>query len=306
MQDTVLEVTHLTKTFGLFTAVNDISFSIADGEILGLLGLNGAGKTTTIHMLLGVMKPTRGTIAFFGKDFKNNRENILKQINFSSTYISFPHLFKVSEILEIFARLYEIPDKKKRIAKLLKEFEIEHLVGKSFVSLSAGEKTRLLLTKSFLNYPRLILLDEPTASLDPDIAIKVREFLKKEQKEYGVSMLFTSHNMSEVEEMCDRVIILHHGNIIAEDSPHNLAKKISESYVRLLIQKDAEKATILFNKLEIPYEANRFSFIIPIDEKRVADFLMLLAKKHISYEEISIDKPDLEDYFLQVVERKNM
>lgn len=305
MQQSVLEVKNLTKQFGTFTAVNDISFSIADGEILGLLGPNGAGKTTTIQMLLSVMEPTQGTIMYFGKNLKTNREDILKQINFSSTYISLPWLFKVSEILEIFARLYEIPDKKKRIAKLLKEFEIEHLFNKSFVSLSAGERTRLLLTKSFLNYPKVILLDEPTASLDPDIAIKVREFLKKEQKEYGVSMLFTSHNMSEVEEMCDRVIVLHHGKMIAEDSPHNLAAKISDSHIRLLIKKDAEKATVLFDKLEIPYEEDRFSFVIPIDEKRVADFLMLLAKERINYEEISIDKPDLEDYFLQVIGKRN-
>ena len=207
--------------------------------------------------------------------------------------------------MEIFARLYEIPEKKKRITKLLKEFEIEHLVNKSFTSLSAGEKTRLLLTKSFLNYPKVILLDEPTASLDPDIAIKVREFLKKEQKEYGVSMLFTSHNMSEVEEICDRVIVLNHGKIIAEDSPYNLAREISDTHIRLLIQKDTQRAITFFESLKIPYETDRCLFTIPIDEKRVADFLMLLAKKRITYEEISIDAPNLEDYFLQIVERKN-
>lgn len=303
MQNSVLEVKNLTKKFGEFTAVNNISFSLKDGEILGLLGPNGAGKTTTIQMLLGITQPSGGEVSFFGKNFKNHREEILKQVNFSSTYISLPWLLSVSEILEIFSRLYEIPDRSKRISKLLKEFEIEQLINKQFAMLSAGERTRLLLTKAFLNYPRLILLDEPTASLDPDIAVKVREFLKKEQKEYSVSMLFTSHNMNEVEEMCNRVIVLNHGKIIAQDSPSNLAKKISTTQIQLRIQKNIKKAKELLESLDYPYDLNNFVFSIPLDEKRIADFLILLAEKKIEYEEISINKPDLEDYFLQVIEQ---
>lgn len=303
MQNSVLEVKNLTKKFGEFTAVDNISFSLKDGEILGFLGPNGAGKTTTIQMLLGITQPSGGEVSFFGKNFKNHREEILKQVNFSSTYISLPWLLSVSEILEIFSRLYEIPDKSKRISKLLKEFEIEQLINKQFAMLSAGERTRLLLTKAFLNYPKLILLDEPTASLDPDIAVKVREFLKKEQKEYSVSMLFTSHNMNEVEEMCNRVIVLNHGKIIAQDSPSNLAKKISTTQIQLRIQKNIKKAKELLESLDYPYDLNNFVFSIPLDEKRIADFLILLAEKKIEYEEISINKPDLEDYFLQVIEQ---
>src|SRR3989344_8743043 len=165
MQNVVLEVNNLTKKFpdkgGEFTAVDSISFSMADGEILGLLGPNGAGKTTTIQMLLSVMIPTSGEIHYFGKPFKKHRENILKQINFSSTYISMPWLFRASAILKIYGMLYEVPDRKKRIDKLAKEFEIDHLLEKQFHMLSAGEQTRLFLTKAFLNYPKLILLDEP-------------------------------------------------------------------------------------------------------------------------------------------------
>lgn len=304
MQNAVLEVTNLTKKFGDFIAVDTISFSVADGEILGFLGKNGAGKTTTIQMLLGVSTPTAGEIVYFGKNFKHYREEILKQINFSSTYISLPWNCTVEEILEIFARLYEIPDRKKRIMKLLQEFEIDHLIKKQFRTLSAGERTRLVLTKSFLNYPKLILLDEPTASLDPDIAVKVREFLKKEQKEYNVSMLFTSHNMSEVEEMCERVIVLHQGKIIAEDSPINLAKTIKESEVQLFIKRDETKAVEFLQKLELPFEHERFTFKVPMDEKKIAEFLMVLAEEKIEYEEISIKKPDLEDYFLQIIEKQ--
>ena len=130
--DNVLEVKNLTKKFGKLTAVNDISFSIRDGEILGLLGPNGAGKTTTIQILLGVMDPTEGSIQYFGKDFNKNKEEILKKINFSSTYISLPWYFTVSEILELFARLYEVPDRKKRIKKLVEEFEFSELVNKQY------------------------------------------------------------------------------------------------------------------------------------------------------------------------------
>lgn len=304
MENNILEVKNLTKKFGNFTAVDNISFSIADGEILGLLGPNGAGKTTTIQMLLGVMTPTGGEINYFGKSFKKNREEILKQVNFSSTYISMPWNFTLSEILNVFARLYEVPNKKGRINKLISEFELDHLIKKQFSTLSAGEKTRLLLVKAFLNYPKIILLDEPTASLDPEIAVKVRDFLKKEKKEYNVSMLFTSHNMSEVEEMCDRVIILNHGKVIAEDTPEKLAETISDCEIQLFIKGDFKKAVGLFTKIEIPFEQDRYNFKIIMDGKRIAEFLMLLAKEKIEYEEISINKPDLEDYFLKVIENQ--
>lgn len=308
MEAHVLEVKSLTKRFGPsadgFTAVDNISFSLSDGEILGLLGPNGAGKTTTIQMLLGVMESTGGEVFYFGKPFKRYREAILKDVNFSSTYISLPWHFTVGEILDIFARLYEVTDRKKRIKKLLSEFELEGMENKNFYMLSAGEKTRLLLTKAFLNYPKIILLDEPTASLDPDIAVKVRSFLKKEQREYNVSMLFTSHNMAEVEEMCNRVIIINHGKIIAEDSPENLAKKIADCKVVLLITHDANKAIKLFTKRKLPFTRDQFFFTITLDEKKIAEFLMLLAKQSITYEEISIEKPQLEDFFLHVIRKE--
>jgi len=304
MLQPVLEVKNLTKKFGNFTAVDNISFFIKEGEILGLLGPNGAGKTTTIQMLLGVMEQAAGEIYYFGKSFTKHREEALKQINYSSTYISLPWRFNVLEILDIFAGLYEIPDRTKRIRKLLQEFELEHLVHKPFYALSAGEKTRLLITKAFLNYPKIILLDEPTASLDPEIAVKVREFLKKEKQEYKVSMLFTSHNMSEVEEMCDRVIILHHGRIIDENTPENLAKTISECQVELVIS-DTKRAIAFLEEKELPYENNRSHFKLTIDEKNITDLLMLLAQEKINYQEISINKPELEDYFIKRLEEAN-
>lgn len=309
MNNLVLDVKNLTKKFGSsdgeFTAVDNLSFSIADGEILGLLGQNGAGKTTTIQMLLGVMQPTLGDISYFGKNFYKNREEILQMINYSSTYISLPWFFTVSEILEIFSRLYDVPDRKKRIQKLLQEFEVDHLIKKQFYMLSAGEKTRLLLVKAFLNYPKLILLDEPTASLDPDIAVKIREFLKKEKQEYNVSMLFTSHNMTEVEEMCDKVIFLKHGKLIAQDTPENLAKNMSECIVDLMIFQDSKKAIELLDKKGFSYKKEKYQFKITLDEKEVASLLMLFANAKIEYRDININKPSLEDYFLDVVKKED-
>lgn len=301
MTNIVLQAENLTKKFGNFTAVDNLSLALADGEILGLLGPNGAGKTTTIQMLLGVMDPSMGQITYFGKTFDSHRPEILKQVNFSSTYIALPWHFTVWEILDVFGRLYEIPNRSGRIEKLLQEFEIEHLKNKNFYMLSAGEKTRLILVKSFLNYPKILLLDEPTASLDPEIAIKVRQFLKKQRQEYAVSMLLTSHNMAEVEEMCDRVIIIHHGKIIAQDRPENLAKEISDCEVELLIKKDRLKAEKLFARLNLPFAKERFHFRVTIDEKKVTEVLTLLASEKIEYSEISVNKPDLEDFFLQVI-----
>lgn len=304
MHNNILEVKNLTKKFGNFTAVDDISFYLKEGEILGLLGPNGAGKTTTIHMLLGVTEPTEGNIYYFQRPFKNHREEILKQVNFSSGYISLPWLLSIEEILDVFARLYEVPDKKKRIKKLMTIFEIEDLLKKQFYQLSSGQKTRVLLVKAFINYPKIILLDEPTASLDPDIAKRVREFLKKERKEFNVSMLFTSHNMPEVEEMCDRVIFINRGKIIAQGIPADIAKQIRDTRVQLLVSKDTTKAVLLLKKKGLQIKQDNYYLTITVPEKNIASLLTTLAKQNIVYEEISIEKPDLEDFFLSMTTKQ--
>lgn len=305
MQNDVLEVKNLTKKFGNFTAVDNISFSLREGEILGLLGPNGAGKTTTIQMLLGVMESTNGEIFYFNKTFKQHREHILKNINFSSGYISLPWLLTIEEILDVFARLYEVPDKKKRIQRLMAIFEIEDLLKKQFYQLSSGQKTTVLLVKAFINYPKIILLDEPTASLDPDIAKKVREFLKKEREEFNVSMLFTSHNMPEVEELCDRIIFINHGRIVAEGTPAEIAKQIKDTRVQLLVSKDAAKAVSFLKKNGLKIKQNNYYLTITIPEKNIASLLSTLARQNIVYEEISIEKPDLEDFFLSMTTKQH-
>ncbi len=222
----LLEVEHLTKRFGDFTAVDDLSFSIARGEIVGLLGPNGAGKTTTIHMLLGLITPSAGQIRVFGKPFDAHREEILQQVNFTSPYVAFPYRLTVMENLRVFARLYDVADPERKIAEMLKRFGIEELRRKPISRLSSGENTRVGLCKAMMNDPQLLLLDEPTVYLDPEIAWQVKHVLLEAQREYGTTILYTSHNMLEVERMCNRIVFLHRGRIVASGSPIEITQAI--------------------------------------------------------------------------------
>lgn len=294
----ILKVRNLTKKFGSFKAVDDISFSLKEGEILGVLGPNGAGKTTTIQMLLGALTPTLGSILCFGKNLIQKRSEILEDINFSSTYTKLPENLTLKEIFSYTTYFYDIKERKKRIEQIVKMFRLEKLMNKEIHSMSAGQQTRANLAKAFLNFPKILLLDEPTASLDPEVASYIREFLQKERKRFNVSIIFTSHNMAEVEEICDRVIFLNKGKIIADDTPENLAKTIEICHLELMI-KDGLKRTIekCENEKKIYRLTGRY-IIIDIKEKEIADFLRTLMEKGIYYDEISIEKPTLEDYFL--------
>lgn len=231
----VLKVSNLTKKFGSFTAVNNISFDLKEGEILGLLGPNGAGKTTTIQMVIGVLTPTSGEVNYFGKNLEDNREKILEKINFSSTYTQLPWLLTVEENLRFISYLYEIKNRNQRIDKLAKIFKLEKLLKEQTKNLSSGEITRVNLAKAFINYPKVLLLDEPTASLDPETADYIRKFLLEERDQFNVSIVWTSHNMAEVEEVCDRVILINNGKIIADNTPNKLAKTIEICHVELNI-----------------------------------------------------------------------
>jgi ABC-2 type transport system ATP-binding protein len=242
MPKSVLQVQHLVKRFGAFVAVNDISFDIRPGEILGLLGPNGAGKTTTIQMLLGVVTPTAGSIQMFGLDLETNREAILQQVNFSSTYVSLPQALTVEENLWVIARLYGLPDIQQRVDHIVKRLEMEEFRHKVTRKLSSGQSTRLGLAKAFLTEPKILFLDEPTASLDPDIAEKIRTFLKEERQSCGLSVLYTSHNMREMEEMSDRIIFLQRGKIVAEGTAKEIVARfgqadLEEVFVKLAREK---------------------------------------------------------------------
>lgn len=224
----VLEVHNLTKRFGEFTAVNGISFAIRPGEILGLLGPNGAGKTTTMHMLLGLITPTAGTVAMFGLDLATHREEVLQRVNFSSTYISMPMSLTVEENLWVVARLYGLTDIPRRVDDIVKKLEMDKFRYKATRKLSSGQMTRLTLAKAFMTEPKILFLDEPTASLDPDIAHKIRALLKEERRASGLSILYTSHNMREMEEMSDRIIFLQRGNIVAEGTAAEIVSRFGQ------------------------------------------------------------------------------
>jgi ABC-2 type transport system ATP-binding protein len=220
--DAILEARGLTKRFGDFTAVDGIDFHIGRGETLGLLGPNGAGKSTTIQMLLALITPTSGTITMFGQDLARHREAILQRVNFSSTYVQLPFTLSVRENLTVFARLYRVKDVKGRVEELLETFNLQDLARRQTKSLSSGQLTRLHLAKALLNHPELLFLDEPTASLDPDTADQVRGRLKEARRDAGMAMLYTSHNMREMEEMCDRIIFLYKGRILMTGTPKEL------------------------------------------------------------------------------------
>ncbi len=221
----IIEVGNLVKSFGSVRAVDGLYFAVEEGTITGLLGPNGAGKTTTIQMLLDLITPTSGTIRIFGKEYKTAREDILQSLNFSSPYVSLPGNLTVYENLLTFGRLYGVKELGKKIDELADFFEIRDFLKKMTYNLSTGQLTRLNLTKALLNDPKLLLLDEPTASLDPDIADRTRQLLMRIQKERGVTILYTSHNMEEVEEICDKVIFIQHGKFKDEGVPAELVKK---------------------------------------------------------------------------------
>lgn len=241
----LIEVRHLTKKFRDVTAVDDISFAIQEGLITGLLGPNGAGKTTTIQMILDLVTPTSGEIFIFGKDMRRNREEILGQLNFSSAYITLPGNLTVRENLSTFARLYGVKDRKERILELAEFFDIAPLLPKKTGSLSTGQLTRVNLAKALLNKPRLLLLDEPTASLDPDIADRTRTMLRDIQQKQNVTILYTSHNMTEVEELCERVLFINRGKLVDEGAPKELVAKYGRkdlNEVFLTIARDGESS----------------------------------------------------------------
>jgi ABC-2 type transport system ATP-binding protein len=228
-REVILEARELTREFEGVKALDRFSFKLHRGEILGLLGANGAGKTTAMNCMLGLTLPTSGDLFAFGKTLEAHRIEILKKTNFSSAYVSLPGNLKVWQNLTVFAQIYGVPKPKKKIAELLELLEVAHLRDRVTGQLSAGESTRVNLCKAFLNDPELLMLDEPTASLDPDIADKVRKVVRRVQSERNIGILYTSHNMKDIEEVCDRVIFLHKGKIVAEGTPDQIVKKFSEN-----------------------------------------------------------------------------
>ncbi len=217
-----IAVDHLVKRYKGVAAVDGISFSLAPGSMTGLLGGNGAGKTTTIAMIMGLVTPTAGTVSVLGADMPRDRYRVLHRMNFESPYVDMPMRLTVRQNLSVFAQLYAVPDIDERIASLAADLDLIEFLDRPTGKLSAGQKTRVSLAKALLNKPEVLLLDEPTASLDPDTADWVRSRLERYRAEQGATVLLASHNMSEVERLCERVIIMKAGRIEDDGAPQHL------------------------------------------------------------------------------------
>ena len=221
-----VEVKNLSKKFNNFTAVNNINFSINKNTTLGLLGPNGCGKTTTIGMILGLITPTSGEVLINGKNAdKSNREEILNIMNFASPYIELPKKLTVIQNLEVYGRLYGVKNLKIRIEELIEDLNLNNFLYKKTGELSSGQKNRVSLAKSLINKPEILLLDEPTASLDPDIGDFVRNYLEIYKSKNQITILLASHNMKEVERLCDSVIMMKEGNIVDRGTCNELIQR---------------------------------------------------------------------------------
>jgi ABC-2 type transport system ATP-binding protein len=218
----VIAVDQLVKLYGTTRAVDGISFALAPGSITGLLGGNGAGKTTTIAMILGLVSPTSGSAKVLGAEMPRQRYQVLHRMNFQSPYIDMPHRLTVRQNLEVFGRLYAVVDLAARIADLASQLELAEFLDRPTGKLSAGQKTRVALAKALINRPDVLLLDEPTASLDPDTADWVRARLERFRRQHGATVLLASHNMAEVERLCERVIMMKQGRVEDDDAPQRL------------------------------------------------------------------------------------
>ena len=221
----VLETHLLSKSFGAVNAVSDLSIALNQSSITAILGGNGAGKTTTLSMLLGLLLPTSGQIEIFGKDFISDRYPALSRMNFSSPYVDLPQRLTVRENLLVYAKLYGLRQPGVSVDKMLKTFQLEEFSERRLRKLSAGQKTRVSLAKALINKPELLLLDEPTASLDPETAGWVRKLLQDYQEEEGATILLASHDMKEVEQLCQKVILLRKGELVEKGSPSELLTK---------------------------------------------------------------------------------
>jgi ABC-2 type transport system ATP-binding protein len=306
----VLTVTELTKVYRgrkPVTAVDHLTFELGRGEILGLLGPNGAGKTTTIQMLLSTLKPTTGQIQYFGKSLARDRESILALIGYASAYSKLPSHLSIEENLDVFGRLYGMPSlaRKERSMELLTQFGVWDLRRRTMASLSAGQTTRVMLVKAFLARPRIALLDEPTASLDPDIAHEVRDFVRAQRDEAGVSILYTSHNMDEVAEVCDRVLFLNGGKIAAMGTPEELATSAASTRMRFTVEQGLDDLIHSAEARSLAVTVERQTVEVEIDEHQIAELLQELARKPVKYTGVSLYKPTLEDYFIMLARQQN-
>lgn len=309
----LLEVEHLVKRYGSVEAVNDVSFTVARGEVVGLLGPNGAGKSTTIHCILGLLTPTSGCIRLFGRSVERERSAVAHRVNFASAYASLPHNLTVRETLVVFADYYGV--RSPPIPALLEELELTPFANRQIGQLSAGQRMRALLAKALVSAPELLVLDEPTASLDPETALRIREVLAA-RAAAGTTILWTSHNLREVEEYCHRVLILRQGRIVVEGTPQALAQRAGQITVRVRFAHppadwpgvreplNGQAADLRAGRSRIhpPLgidEGDGWYTVAAADEAEAAE---LVARAHAQGQVLGLElrPPTLEDLFLQI------
>jgi ABC-2 type transport system ATP-binding protein len=299
--EAALEVHNLSKLYGSFRAVDNVSFIVPRGKIVGLLGPNGAGKTTTMQMLVGITLPAEGSIRYFGQDLQRHREACLQRINFSSSYNNLQSRITVWENLIVFARLYRVDNPDDKIRKLGDFFGITELMRQRFLTLSAGQRTRVNLAKALLNDPEVVLMDEPTASLDPDIADRTLSLIESLRESRELSIVYTSHQMDEVTRICDEVIFLDRGRIVAQDTPSVLTRRIANERVRVTFAGDASPVISAlrphFADVSLPAPN---VVVVTTDQHLVAKAIFEIGNSGVEILDIAIEKPTLEDVFLQI------
>jgi ABC-2 type transport system ATP-binding protein len=307
LSDAVLEVDQLTKDYGRFRAVDHVSFTLEKHRIVGLLGPNGAGKTTTIQMLVGITLPNGGSIRYFGMDLHRNRDKCLQRINFSSSYNMLQSRISVWENLIVFAHLYRVHSPEQKIRDMGAYFGITHLMGQRFMTLSAGQKTRVNLVKALLNDPEIILMDEPTASLDPDIADRTLSLIESLRESRDLAIVYTSHQMDEVTRICDEVIFLDHGRIVAHDTPTGLTARIQNAEVRVRFTGDSQLVVDAlkerFPELKLTHQD---TVVVTTDQDHIPHVIFAIGNAPgVHVVDIDIRKPTLEDVFLQIARGDN-
>jgi ABC-2 type transport system ATP-binding protein len=278
-----------------------VSFTLQKGRIVGLLGPNGAGKTTTLQMLVGITLPDGGAIRYFGQELHRHREACLQRINFCSSYNMLQNRITVWENLVVYARLYRIRRPEQKIGDLGAYFGITQLMNQRFLTLSAGQKTRVNLVKALLNDPEVVLMDEPTASLDPDIADRTLSLIESLRESRSLSIVYTSHQMDEVTRICDEVIFLDRGRIVAQDTPAGLTRRIPNARLRVKFQgqRDAVARALRerFAEVSLP---SRDVVVVSTEEHLVPQAIFDIGNAGVQIVDIDIRKPTLEDVFLQI------
>ncbi len=299
MSTIAVKVRNLRKSYEGKEALKGISFDIKKGEIFGLLGPNGAGKSTTINILSGLLKQDSGDVEILGKDVTKVKE----KMNVATAYSDLNGSLTVEQNLRVYAKLYGVPHYEKKINDLLEMFEISHLRKKQAYTLSSGEGTRLILCKGLINDPQVLLLDECTVGLDPYIAQKTRDIIKEVHKKTGNAIIFTSHIMKEVDELCDRIAFLSKGKILKIGTSNELKRLIKKQIIKVKIHNPHKPIERFFNNLDvdiISIEKNMVVFEIPYKEHLLANILKKIFDAGFKISDITVNKPQLEEVFIKI------